>query len=62
MDKKEALKSMLYNLINDKTEEASLDLHNYLVSKMKDVSGLQSTQDAGYVNDDKDDNTELDFN
>jgi len=40
MDNREALKSMLNNLINDKQEEASLDLHNYLTTKMKDVAGL----------------------
>lgn len=40
MDNKEALKSMLNNLINDKPEEASLDLHNYLTVKMKDVAGI----------------------
>jgi hypothetical protein len=40
MDNKEALKSMLNNLINDKPEEASLDLHNYLTAKMKDVAGI----------------------
>ena len=39
MDSREALKSMLNNLINDKQEEASLDLHNYLTTKMKVVAG-----------------------
>lgn len=43
MDNREALKSMLNNLINDKQEEASLDLHNYLTNKMKDVAGLSNT-------------------
>jgi hypothetical protein len=40
MDKREALKNMLNNLINDKPEEASMDLHGYLSAKMKDVAGL----------------------
>jgi hypothetical protein len=40
MDKREALKNMLNNLINDKPAEASVDLHNYLSAKMKDVAGL----------------------
>lgn len=40
MDKREALRSMLNNLINDKPEEATLDLHNYLTMKMKEVAGL----------------------
>lgn len=35
-----ALKSMLNNLINDKHEEASLDLHGYFTNKMKELSGL----------------------
>ena len=43
MDRKEALKSMLNNLINDRQEEASLDLHSYMTAKMRDVAGLGST-------------------
>lgn len=42
MDNREALKSMLNNLINDKSVEAGLDLHNYLNNKMKDVAGLST--------------------
>lgn len=61
MDKREALKSMLNNLINDKPEEASLDLHNYLTTKMRDVSGLAATPDvAGGVADD-DSGTDVDL-
>lgn len=40
MDNRENLRSMLNNLINDKQEEASLDLHNYLTAKMRDVAGI----------------------
>jgi hypothetical protein len=40
MDKREQLKSMLHNMINDNPEQASLDLHNYLTTKMREVSGL----------------------
>ena len=40
MDKREALRSMLNNIINDKPEQASLDLHTYLTQKMRDVAGL----------------------
>lgn len=47
MDKREALKSMLNNLINDKPEEASLDLHNFMTSKMREVSGLAGATAAG---------------
>jgi len=39
MDKREALRSMLNNIINDKPEQASLDLHTYLTQKMRDVAG-----------------------
>jgi hypothetical protein len=33
---------MLNNIINDKPEQASLDLHNYLTQKMRDVAGLSA--------------------
>lgn len=44
MDRREAIKSMINNLINDKNEEASLDIHNVLVAKMRDVAGLSSIE------------------
>lgn len=40
---------MLNNMINDKPDQAALDLHNYLTAKMRDVSGLSTSvepQDA----------------
>lgn len=40
MENRENLRSMLNNLINDKQEEASLDLHNYLTAKMREVAGI----------------------
>lgn len=48
MDKRDALKSMLNNIINDKTEQAQLDLHAYLTAKMRDITGLsaQSVNDS----------------
>jgi hypothetical protein len=39
MDKRETLKSMLNNIINDKPEEAAVDMHAYLSDKMKEVMG-----------------------
>ena len=63
MDKREALKSMLNNLINDRPEEASMDLHNYLTTKMRDVSGLAATpQDeaTGVADDDLGTDVDLD--
>jgi hypothetical protein len=49
MDKREALRSMLNNLINDKPEEATLDLHGYLSVKMKEVAGLAAAPQEGEV-------------
>ena len=49
MDKREALRSMLNNLINDKPEEATLDLHNYLTMKMKEVAGLTPAPETAAV-------------
>ena len=43
MDNRVNLRSMLNNLINDKHEEASLDLHNYLTAKMRGVAGIATT-------------------
>jgi len=43
MDKREMLKNMLNNFINDKPEEATLDLHNYLSTKMREISGLATS-------------------
>lgn len=40
MDKRELLKRMLHNLINDKPEEASLDFHNYITPKTREVAGI----------------------
>lgn len=56
MDKAEALKSMLNNLINDKHEEATLDFHSYVTDKMKDVTGISSA--TADISDDEDDDFE----
>ena len=34
------LRNMLDNLINDKSEQAQVDFHDYLQGKMKDVTGM----------------------
>lgn len=39
MSDKENLKNMLDNLINDKAEDAQVNFHSYLQSKMQDVLG-----------------------
>lgn len=50
-DKRLALKSMLNNLINDNSEQASQDLHTYLTLKMRTAVGLPTADlsdvDAG---------------
>lgn len=43
---RDALKSMLNNLINDKPEEATLDFHNYVTGKMKTVAGIGGTEEV----------------
>jgi hypothetical protein len=40
------LKSMLNNLINDKSEEASLDFHSYITAKLKELTGQSSLSEA----------------
>ena len=40
MDKREILKSMLHNLINDKPEEAAMDFHNYITPKTREIAGI----------------------
>lgn len=40
MDQKEALKSMLQDVINDKMEQASVTMHDYFVAKTREVTGL----------------------
>lgn len=37
MDKKEHLKSMLTNLVHDRSEEATVDFHNFLQLKMREI-------------------------
>jgi hypothetical protein len=53
MDKRELLKSMLHNLINDKPEEAALDFHTYITPKTREVAGLGSP-DTNATGDDPD--------
>lgn len=45
MDSKEQLRSMLQDIINDREEQASVAMHNYLVSKMREVSNLGPASD-----------------
>jgi hypothetical protein len=54
MDKREALKSMLNNLINDKPEQAAMDFHNYLAPKMREIAGVGGAPSQADVDDDTD--------
>lgn len=44
MDKKELLRSVLQNFINDKPDEAKADFHQYLTLKSKEVTGIGASQ------------------
>lgn len=57
MDHSEALRSMLQDIINDRHENATVTMHDYFVSKTREVAGLGSPSfeaDPG-DNDDLDD-------
>lgn len=50
-DPKDTLKNMLQDIINDRTEQATATMHDYFVSKTREVSGLG---DAAVQEDDLD--------
>ena len=54
MDHSEALKAMLQDIINDRHESASVTMHDYFVSKTREVAGL--SQPTQHVVPDVDDN------
>lgn len=43
-DRKELLKSMLSNFINDNTSQAEIDLHQYLTAKSQSIITRQNGQ------------------
>jgi hypothetical protein len=56
MDHTEALKSMLQDIINDRQENATVTMHDYFVSKTREVAGLGSpaaASDDDYSSDDE---------
>lgn len=55
MDQKEILKSVVNDLINDKSDSASVSLHTYLTGKMQDVAGMSKPQ----VNQELETDTEI---
>ena len=44
MDNTEQLKSMLQDIINDRHEQATVTMHDYFVSKTREVAGLGQQQ------------------
>lgn len=44
MDKRDLLRNVLNSMIDNNQEQASLDMHNYLTIKMKEVAGLAQPQ------------------
>lgn len=46
MDKRELLKSVLQNFINDKPDEAKADFHQYLTLKSKEITGIGASPAA----------------
>jgi hypothetical protein len=60
------LRDMLQDLINDRPEQAQVNLHDYMVDKMREVAGTSSVEqvedDTDLDIDDLDvDNTDLDL-
>ncbi len=54
------LKDMLQDLINDRQEQASLNLHDYLVDKMRDINGTSvKTEDEVTASDNTETETEV---
>jgi hypothetical protein len=45
-DPKEQLKSMLQDLINDRTEQATVTIHDYVVAKTQQLAGLSPAEVA----------------
>jgi hypothetical protein len=39
-DPKDQLKAMLQDLINDRTEQATVTIHDYIVTKTQQLAGL----------------------
>lgn len=56
MEHAEPLKSFLQDIINDRQEQAHVTMHDYIVSKTKEVAGLGQAPDIEPVDDDNNDN------
>lgn len=53
MDKKEYLKSMLTNMVHDRNEEATVDFHNYLQAKMREIVAPATATESQKTADDE---------
>lgn len=51
MADRDKLQNMLDNLINDKSEQAQVDFHDFLQSKMKEVVGGEEPEVPGDTGD-----------
>lgn len=56
-DARDAIRSMVNNLINDNTAQADMDAHSVFVSKMKDAAGIGAQEVALEVDNDPIENT-----
>lgn len=53
MDKRDLLKSVLQNFINDKPDDAKADFHQYLTLKSKEITGIGAPAVAAAANTDE---------
>ena len=51
MENKEMLKNMLQDLINDRPEQATVTIHDYIVTKTQELAGLGQAASAAVVAD-----------
>lgn len=51
MDKKEYLKSMLTNMVHDRDADATVDFHNYLQVKMREIVSPATAAPAAKVDE-----------
>jgi len=47
----EKLRNMLDNIIDDKNEQAQVDFHDFLSSKMREVIGVDAATDTNTTTD-----------
>ena len=60
MDKKEYLKSMLTNMVHDRDAEATMDFHQYLQVKMREIVSPATAAPTAKVDESAEEETEND--